>query len=56
MPEVTHTIEINMDVKCRRCKKGGATQNGYCLKCITKNITEGKYDHILKRKGVSHGK
>ena len=27
MPEVTHTIEINMDIKCRRCGKGGATQN-----------------------------
>ncbi len=42
-------IDINLDAKCKRCHKGGATQNGYCLKCITKMLNEGKFDHILKR-------
>jgi hypothetical protein len=44
----THEININMDKKCVRCGKGGATQGGYCLKCIEKNLVEGKYDHIIK--------
>jgi hypothetical protein len=44
-------IVVNMDKKCLRCHKGGATQSGYCLKCITKMIGEGKFDHILKPKG-----
>lgn len=43
------TIKINMDAKCKRCHKGGATQNGYCMKCIDKMLTEGKFNHILKR-------
>lgn len=30
----TLEIVIDLDVPCRRCKKPGATQNGYCLKCI----------------------
>jgi uncharacterized OB-fold protein len=32
------TININMDAKCKKCGKGGATQNGYCLKCIAESI------------------
>ncbi len=43
----THTIEINMDVKCKRCRKKGAGPGGYCLGCVVKNLYEGKYDHIL---------
>jgi hypothetical protein len=43
-------IEINLDKKCLRCKKPGALQNGYCLKCMMKMIAEGKFDHILKKK------
>ena len=41
-------ISINMDKPCVRCGKGGATQGGYCLKCIEKSLVEGKYDKILK--------
>lgn len=42
------TIHINMDAKCKRCGKGGATQGGYCLKCILAKLKKGDYDHILK--------
>jgi len=34
----TPTIYINQDKPCVRCGKGGATQGGYCLKCIEKNL------------------
>ena len=44
-----HTIEINMGIKCKRCGEGGATPNGYCLSCISKNIKEGKYNHIIDK-------
>ena len=43
-------IEINMDTPCKKCGKKGATQNGYCLKCIgdimleKKMIVEGYFD------------
>lgn len=47
MPAVV--INVDLDKKCIRCKKGGATQNGYCLSCITKNLDEGKYDHIINK-------
>jgi len=42
-------IHVNLDNKCKRCGKGGATQSGYCLSCILKNLEEGKYDHIFKK-------
>jgi len=44
-----HTIEINMGIKCKRCGEGGATPNGYCLSCISKNIKEGKYNHVIDK-------
>ena len=45
-----HRIDIDMDVECKRCHKGGATQGGYCLSCVVKNLEEGKYNHILFKK------
>ncbi len=42
-------IEINLDKKCKRCKKVGATQTGYCMECITKNIKKGKYEHLIQK-------
>ena len=45
----THRIDVDMDAKCKRCGKGGATQGGYCLSCVLKNLDEGKYDHILEK-------
>ena len=42
-------IKINMDAKCKRCKKLGASQNGYCLACILKMMDEGKFDNIFKK-------
>lgn len=42
------TIRIDLDKKCKRCKKGGATPCGYCLECVSKMIKEGKFDHIIK--------
>lgn len=31
-------IDINEDKKCKQCGKGGACQNGLCLKCIAKKM------------------
>ena len=42
-------IEIDLDKKCKRCKDKGATQNGLCLKCITKALESGEFDHIIDR-------
>lgn len=42
------TITINLDKKCRRCGKPGATDGGLCLKCISKGIKAGEFDPILK--------
>ena len=42
-------ITINLDAKCKRCGKGGATQSGVCLPCINKAMQDGEFDHILKR-------
>lgn len=33
---VNVTINVRMDSKCAECRKGGATDNGLCLTCITK--------------------
>jgi len=41
-------ITINLDAKCRRCGKGGATQNGFCLLCINKALQSGEFDHLLR--------
>ena len=43
-------IEIDLDAKCVRCKNGGAAQNGLCLKCITKALQNGEFDHIIDKK------
>ena len=48
------TITIDLDKKCKRCGKGGASQNEYCLKCINKMIVEGKFDHIFKKINKSY--
>ena len=32
------TITIDMDRRCAECHKGGATQNGLCLRCITRAV------------------
>jgi len=42
------TFTINLDEKCVRCHKGGATKNGLCLKCIRKALKNGEYDHVLE--------
>lgn len=44
----TNTIVIDTDRRCIRCGKKGATQSGYCLACVIKNLQEGKYDHIIE--------
>lgn len=46
---MTTRIEIDLDKKCKKCGEKGATQNNLCLKCITKALTNGEYDHILDR-------
>lgn len=47
-------VTINMDSKCRRCKKPGAAPSGLCLKCITKALVSGEYDHLLKKAKEAH--
>ena len=47
----TPTITVDENKRCRRCGKPGATDGGYCLRCILRNLNEGRYDAILKRKG-----
>lgn len=39
------TITIDMDKKCKKCGKGGALPNGYCMNCFTKYKLPG----ILKK-------
>lgn len=34
-------ITINTDARCTRCKKKGATQSGYCLRCVADFICNG---------------
>jgi len=41
-------INVNFNVKCKQCGKGGATQSGYCMRCITEKIQRGDFNHILK--------
>lgn len=33
-----HTIDIDLDKKCKECGKGGATPSGFCLGCVNKAI------------------
>lgn len=35
------TISIDLDKKCTRCRRKGATPSGLCLDCISKNIEKG---------------
>lgn len=42
-------IKVDLDAKCKRCGKGGATQSGVCLPCINKAIKNGEFDHIFKK-------
>ena len=46
---MTRIITLDLDVKCKRCGKCGATPGGYCLECVLKNMKEGKYDHVLNK-------
>jgi hypothetical protein len=45
----TYEIVSDEKNKCRQCGKGYASKDGYCLSCVTKNLDEGKYDHIFKK-------
>jgi len=47
--ENPYTIHINLDAKCKRCGKGGATPSGICLACAVKAVKNGEWDHILKK-------
>ena len=42
-------IHVNLDIKCKRCGKGGATRGGLCLVCIAKALKNGEFDPILKK-------
>lgn len=44
------TINIDENVKCKQCGKGGAiAESGICLECVNKNLKSGKYNHIIKK-------
>ena len=45
----TVVIHADLDKKCTRCGKGGATQNGLCMKYTADGIKRGDYDHIIKK-------
>lgn len=42
-------IRVNLDAKCVRCGRGGATQSGVCLPCINKAIKNGEFDPISNK-------
>lgn len=48
MKKMRNVISINLDKKCKRCGKGGATQAGICMSCIAKGVKAGEFDYILK--------
>ena len=48
-PGETVTIHIDLDAKCTRCGKGGATPSGICLACATKAVKAGEFDHIINK-------
>lgn len=43
------TINIDMNKKCIRCRKGGACDNGLCMACIAKAMKKGEFDHLIKK-------
>ena len=43
------TINIDLDKKCTRCGKKGATQGGVCLACVAKAVKNGELDHIINK-------
>lgn len=47
-------ISINMDKHCRRCGKKGATQNGLCLPCCSKQAIR-DMRRTTKKKGRDNG-
>lgn len=44
------TITIDMDTPCRRCRKKGAADSGYCLNCTLIWITNGRKWPASKKK------
>ena len=34
----TYKLNIDMDVKCPQCGKGGSVNGGICVKCAHKNL------------------
>ncbi len=58
-----NVIKINVDAKCKQCGKEGATQSGYCLDCLNKQLLQkplvialGKIPEIIENLIVNHGK
>ena len=45
---IDNVIHINLDAKCKKCGKGGATQCGLCLKCVADALVR----DIKKRKRI----
>ena len=42
-------INVDLDKKCKRCGKGGATDSGVCLACIAKAVRQGEFDGIINK-------
>ncbi len=42
-------ISVDLDKKCRRCGKDGATQNGLCMVCMAKGVERGEFGSIIKK-------
>jgi hypothetical protein len=41
-------IRIDLDERCSRCNKPGAMNGGICMRCFSKALKAGEFDHILK--------
>jgi len=44
-----YQINIDMDKKCSRCGKGGATDGGLCMTCVVKAMKKGEFDGLIKK-------
>ena len=55
MTEGLRTITVDMNRRCRRCRRPGAVNNGLCLRCIEKAIMAGEFDHILRPASENEG-
>ncbi len=47
MADAHAAITVNMDERCTRCRRKGATESGHCLRCIARALKE----ETMRRRG-----